>query len=108
MPVLPIKAEGRGVEKEILESLSEWTVDTLPDLTILLDGPVSLGLDRIDTRSTRDRIEIEKRDFFERARQAYLDRAAEDPTRFVIVDATQPKMQMQSEVLGIIEARLHA
>ena len=99
---------GRGMEKEKLETLSQWTVDALPDLTILLDAPVSLGLERIDKRSTRDRIEIEKRDFFERARQTYLDRAAEDPDRFVIVDATQPKMQMQSEVLGIIEAKLYA
>ncbi len=98
---------GRGLSKGMLDTLSSWTVDTMPDLTFLLDGPVDLGVERIAKRSTKDRIETEKHDFFERARQAYLDRAKSQPDRFVIIDASQSKEQVLAEVLVTMAKQLN-
>jgi len=69
-----------------------------PDLTILLDMPVEEGLARMSARSAPDRIEREKLDFFERARAAYLQRAAEAPDRVVVVDASGTLADVQATI----------
>lgn len=70
-----------------------------PDLTILLDMPVEAGLQRMASRgSTPDRIEREALAFFERARQGYLQVAADAPERVVVVDAGKPLEEVQESV----------
>jgi dTMP kinase len=62
-----------------------------PDLTVLLDAPVAVGLARARERNGDqgpDRFETERTDFFERVRQAYLQRAAAEPSRIRVVDAS--------------------
>jgi dTMP kinase len=83
---------GRGLPLAVLEELERWAVAGLkPDRTFLLDLPPAVGLARIAGRDgERDRMESESLAFFERVRAAYRTRAAEEPARFVVVDATRP------------------
>ena len=81
-------------------ALGEAAVETLaglihpgfePDLTLLLDVPVDVGMARIRGRDGGpDRMEQSRPDFLERVRQAYLDRARREPERFAVIDATRP------------------
>jgi len=73
---------------EALHALVGVTLE--PHLTLLLDLPVSAGLARMRARGEPDRIERESTAFFERARNAYLVRAAADPGRVRIIDASRP------------------
>ena len=77
-----------------------------PDLTILLDLPVEVGLARMNARGTPDRIEREGVAFFERARAAYLERAAAEPERIVVVDAGRPLDEVRASIDAALEARL--
>ena len=89
---------GRGLSMGALKTLEALVQDELrPNMTLLLDLPVSMGMARAGGRGEMDRIELEQHDFFERVRQGYLDRAASEPDRFVIVDAavTIPEVQNQ-------------
>lgn len=69
-----------------------------PDLTLLLDMPVEAGLARMAARGKPDRIEREALAFFERARAAYLQRAADDPDRVVVIDASGSIEAVQASV----------
>jgi dTMP kinase len=82
---------GRGIAHAHIEALARLAhPDLTPDLTVLLDAPVALGLARAGSRkaSCSDRFEAEQQDFFERVRNAYLERARLEPGRIRIVDAT--------------------
>lgn len=83
---------GRGVPQQDIDALVRIVHPALqPDLTILLDAPVATGLERAHTRNGNDgpdRFESERREFFERVRSTYLERARREPRRFRIVDAT--------------------
>ena len=80
---------GRGVPKERIALLDQWATEGLtPDLTLLLDLPVATGRARAAGRGEADRIESEADAFFERVRAAYRARAAEQPQRFRIIDAS--------------------
>jgi dTMP kinase len=80
----------RGGDADFIATLERHTVGIVPVLTLLLDVPVPIGLQRARGRGTVDRIEGEADDFFERVRAGYLARAAAEPQRFRVVDATQP------------------
>ncbi|MFT5893207.1 MAG: dTMP kinase [bacterium] len=73
-----------------------------PDLTLLLDMPVKAGLARMSARGQPDRIERETLAFFERARSAYLQRAADAPNRVVVIDASGPLETVQACVKSAI------
>jgi dTMP kinase len=90
---------GRRVSSERIEVLEHWVQQELrPDLTILLDLPVELGLQRAADRSTPDRFESEQVEFFKRVRDMYLQRAAAEPQRFVVIDASQELAAVQRDV----------
>lgn len=95
---------GRGVPAERIAVLERWVqADLRPDLTILLDVPVAIGLARARGRSEPDRFEGEQQGFFERVRACYRARAQAEPGRMRIVDASLslPEVQCQIEaVLG--------
>jgi dTMP kinase len=82
---------GRGIDAGLIAELERWAARRQPDLTFLLDVPVETGLQRARSRGGEfDRIERENADFFERVRAAYRARAAANPVRFRVIDATQP------------------
>lgn len=81
---------GRGQPSEFISALEQGVHgDLQPDLTLLLDLPVSTGLQRMADRGAIDRIEQESIEFFERVRAAYLLRAQQFPGRFRMVDASR-------------------
>ncbi len=69
--------------------------------------PVDVGLDRATKRGEKDRIEVEKVEFFEDVRTAYLALAKDEPKRFAIIDATQPPEQVKLDVLATINTLLN-
>lgn len=81
---------GRVLDPEEVRLVSEWATEGLrPDLTILLDLDAQAARDRLDVARTRyDRLEAEASDFHDRVRSAYLELAAAEPERFLVVDAT--------------------
>lgn len=97
---------GRGVPLQKLEQLEQWVQgDLQPDLTLLFDLPVEVARRRLAHNASLDRFEREQEAFFERVRQAYLDRAAKMPQRFVIIRADRSISQIQKQLSEIV-ARL--
>lgn len=96
---------GRGLDRDTictLESLVQQ--DLRPDLVILLDIDPQLGLSRARRRSKPDRFEQEAVAFFSRVRQAYLQRAAANPGRYLVIDASQPLADVQQSIRnGLLE-----
>jgi len=80
--------------------------DLQPDLTLLFDMPVELGMTRVAGRGEADRFEVESVKFFERVRKAYLERAAANPQRFRIIDASQEQEQVWFHVKAALKAGL--
>lgn len=87
---------GRGVDTAVIARLEDLVQGGFrPDLTLLLDVPVELGLARAGQRGALDRFEQEQIDFFERVRQAYLDMARRHPGRYRVIDAGLPLEAVQ-------------
>src|ERR1700692_1341532 len=79
-----------------------------PDLTVLLDAPVEQALRRAHQRNAgavADRFESERAEFFERVRNAYRARAAAEPDRIAVIDASQSVERIASHILKLLEAR---
>jgi dTMP kinase len=90
---------GRGLPGEWIGRLEAWVQAGLqPDLTLLLDVDPSVGLARIAGRDERDRFEVEQLAFFDRVRSVYLDRAAREPGRFRVIDASQPAEGVRRDI----------
>jgi dTMP kinase len=90
---------GRGLDMGRIAELERWAAGLKPDLTFLLDVGVAQGLARARARGGEpDRIEREREDFFERVRGVYLARAAAEPARFRVIDASQPADAVQAAV----------
>jgi len=99
---------GRGQPVERIAELESWAAAGVqPHLTLLLDLPVADGMRRANGRGSADRIEMENVDFFERVRAAYRARAAAEPTRFRVVDASRPLNEVLGAVRGNIDRFLH-
>ena len=88
---------GRGLTAERVEELNLWAVDgLLPDLTVLLDlDPAHLAA---RLTGAPDRLERAGAEFHARTRQAFLDRAAAHPDRFIVLDAARPEPQLATEI----------
>lgn len=100
---------GRGFDTAPIATLETLVQDSLrPELTLLLDVSVEIGLDRAGKRSEPDRFEKEKHDFFERVRQTYLKRAHADPARMKIIDASQPldavQVQLKETIMEFLQS----
>jgi len=81
---------GRGIDMAVIDELAELVHgDLWPDLTILLDAPVDVGMARANRRSDPDRFESERAEFFERVRAVYLQIATAEPRRVTLVDASR-------------------
>ena len=92
---------GRELDPAEIKRLSLWaTEDLLPDLTVLLDVTPQDGLSR--RGAVHDRLESEQDDFHARVREHYLQLAAQDPGRYLVVDASLPR----EEIAAIVAERV--
>jgi dTMP kinase len=95
---------GRGVATERIAQLETWVQGSLrPDLTFLLDLPVTQGLQRANNRSAPDRFEQEQAEFFERVRACYRERARQEPGRFRVIDAAPALEQVQAHIEQVLQ-----
>lgn len=98
---------GRGLPLDDIAALERLVHgDLQPDLTLLLDLPVEQGLRRASKRGESDRFEEESRAFFERVREAYLQRARSAPERFAVIDASGSEDEVWAQVDDILQRRL--
>ncbi|MGB1333468.1 MAG: dTMP kinase [Porticoccaceae bacterium] len=99
MATYAYQGAGREMGSELIAQLETVVQGSMrPDLTLILDVPVELGLERAGKRSEPDRFELEKNDFFNRVRQAYLRMAENNPQRYKIIDASLPLDDVQQQI----------
>ncbi|HEX9813028.1 MAG TPA: dTMP kinase [Burkholderiales bacterium] len=99
---------GRGLALDRIADLERWVQgDLRPDLTILLDVPVEIGLERAAKRGRPDRFEGERNGFLDRVRNTYLARARKEPKRFRIVDASLGEADVARAIIGVLRDYLH-
>lgn len=90
---------GRNLPLAFIDSLAQWVHgETNPDMTLLLDVDIEVGMQRARQRNSLDRIESENMAFFETVRQGYLTRAKAEPKRFQIIDASQDISSVQTQI----------
>jgi dTMP kinase len=104
---------GRGLAEDCIRQLEILVQGTRrPDLTLLLDVPVQVGLLRARQRNATgdlerdaDRFEAEREEFFERVRAGYLARAAAEPSRIAVIDANRPVDEVTAQIIAELKAR---
>ncbi|MNG93965.1 Thymidylate kinase [compost metagenome] len=98
---------GRGLSVERIAVLERFVQgDLRPDLTLVFDLPVEIGLARAAARGRLDRFEQEGQAFFDDVRHAYLQRAQRDPQRYRLLDAAQPLEAVQRAIDALLPAIL--
>ena len=101
----------QGVARGINESVIDNLVDTflknqLPNKTLLLDVPVELGLQRVQSRGESNRLDGESLAFHQKVRDGFLHRASQDPKRFAVVDASQSIASVEAQIVAQLNALL--
>jgi dTMP kinase len=98
------------VDPRLIKGLERVSIGALaPDLTLVLDVPVDVALERMAARrgdAAPDRFEAEGTAFHEKLRQAFLALAADEPQRCVVVDASAPRVEVASEIWEAVQAKL--
>lgn len=95
---------GRGIAMSRIAQLEQWVQgDRRPDMTFILDLPIDIGLERAGKRSAPDRFELEKHDFFNKVRDTFLSRAADNPSRYSIIDASPSLNEVQDSIQSVLE-----
>jgi dTMP kinase len=97
---------GRNLGMDAVRELSLWATNALlPDLTVVLDIDPEIGLSRLHSR---DRLEGQPLDYHRRVRQAFLDLAAEEPARYIVIDATLDASATAEQLRTAVDIRLDA
>ena len=100
---------GRNMSGDAIAWLENFVqADLRPDLTLLLDAPIEIGMQRAGKRGALDRFESEKMTFFTQVRQAYLDIAQQQSQRVKIIDATQELANVQADIQVVLQQFLPA
>ncbi len=98
---------GRQMNMDTISQLERMVQgDLRPDLVILLDVPVEIGMRRVLKRGALDRFEQENIAFFERVRESYLQRAKAMPDSYAVIDAKQSLAKVQQDIVSILEPYL--
>ena len=96
---------GRGVSAEKVIALEQWVQgDLQPDATLLFDVPVEVSVSRLASARMPDKFERESAEFFTKIRNAYLQRASENPARFRVINSNQALEAVQANVKEIVMA----
>jgi dTMP kinase len=98
------------VDRRLIKGLERVSIgDLLPDLTLILDVPVDVALERLTLRrgdAVPDRFEAENVEFHEKLRDAFRALAADEPERCVIIDASVPRVQVAKDIWDTVQAKL--
>ena len=95
---------GRGIDASRINLLEEWVQgDLRPNLTLLFDLDVDIGIQRIKKRSDTDRFEREEINFFEKIRNTYLERAKNEPQRFRIINSASSLESVKEQIITILK-----
>ncbi|SHN93211.1 dTMP kinase [bacterium endosymbiont of Bathymodiolus sp. 5 South] len=95
---------GRGLSIARIAQLESWVLQSFtPDMTLLLDVPVEIGMQRVESRGKKDRIEQESLDFFNRVRDAYIARSKQYPERIKLIDAAQSAKNTSNQIQEILK-----
>lgn len=98
---------GKGVPAVKIEELEKWSLGSFaPDLTVLFDLDPVIAAGRLKKARLADRFESEDVRFFTRVRDAYLERAARSPERFLVVDSNRPSEVISKELKEYFETWL--
>jgi dTMP kinase len=90
---------GRMLDLDRISKLESWVLGEFqPDLTLLLDVSVDIGMTRIEARAAKDRIELEERAFFERVRSVFIDRSKSYPERIKLIDASGSISEIHTKI----------
>ena len=103
---LAYQGSGRNLDKKIIKEKFKVLEFPFPDLTILLDVPVQIGLSRARKRNKLDRFEKEDLNFHENVRRSYLDLAKNDSTRIVIFDSSISEEELFKKAVNLIKSRI--
>jgi dTMP kinase len=97
----------RGFGLDLIDQLNNIsTKETYPDLTLLLDVDVKIGLQRREESGKKDRLDMEAKQFHQKVRDGYLELAKKDKDRWVIIDANESIEAVEKKVWEVVEARL--
>jgi len=95
---------GRGIPDKRINTLKLWVQQGRePDLTLLFDLPIELGLERANNRSSPDRFEKETLDFFKRVREKYLEIARREPNRVKIINSAKASTEVHNQIDLILD-----
>ncbi|MGC2080434.1 MAG: dTMP kinase, partial [Xanthobacteraceae bacterium] len=112
-------ADSTRVYQGILGNVDQWIIkvlervaigDLAPDLTVILDVPVSLGVERAKERrgtAEPDRFEAENVEFHQQLRDGFLSIAAKEPERCVVIEASPAKEAVANTIWTMVQSRLH-
>ena len=96
---------GRMLNLDRIAELEDWVLgDFKPDLTLILDVSVEVGMARIEARAAKDRIELEEREFFERVRSVFIRRSETFPERIKLIDASGAVDDIHSKIRALIDS----
>jgi dTMP kinase len=99
----------RNLSRDPVQQINQFAVgNVLPDLTIVLDVPTGVSLNRINQRASDlpNRMERENIDFYKKVRDGYLVLARSLPRRFFVVDGTQPEDKVRRLIWAEVKKRL--
>lgn len=103
---LAYQGYGRGLGVDTIRSINEWALNqTLPDIVVWIQIPREEAERRLAKRNL-DRFEREGADFFARIADGFAELAAADPARWIMIDGTQPKDNVQAAIHAAIASRL--
>jgi dTMP kinase len=98
------------VDRRLIKGLERVSIgDLLPDLTLVLDVPIDVALERLALRrggAAPDRFEAENVEFHQKLREAFRALAADEPERCVIIDASVPRVQVAKDIWDSVQAKL--
>jgi dTMP kinase len=98
---------GQGVARETIRAIHAASLGRFaPDLTLILDLPVEVGLARAAGRQSTNRYERFNHDFHARVREGFLTIAREEPGRCVVIDASRPPDVVWRAIVGAVSGRL--
>lgn len=98
---------GRPNNKDLVREMTTTScLGVLPDITLLLDIPVSSGLSRIRDRSNNTKFDHESLDFHERVRNGFMEQAQNEPVRITVVNADRDVQAIQSDIRQILIRKL--